>query len=346
MLLPPFDFCAPAPSTMSRPLSRYPFMVSDGFHPSQGPPRRRARFWHLQALLACAPVIACFCIASAWPSAAASGTSVTVDPTIGSDSPTCSLALPCKSIAYAVQHIGASFVFLSAGSFNETTVSISNFSSLVISGVSSSTVFDCSHRLVQSGAAFSIINSTVTITGVTFQNCANPTFSGGAVSATGSSVAVSQCSFINCSAASGGALSVSGPGAGLFLSVQNSSFTHNSANGALSGCPADASQPCASWGGAVAAFEMLNVSISGCTMIQNSALAFVPTSASQYRASRSAVAGGGCVSVLFLGNASGSSVVVSGNTFLQCTVTVAGSNNVNVGNGMLCVLVVECHPNY
>jgi hypothetical protein len=203
--------------------------------------------------------------------------------------------------------------------------------------VPSATVFDCSSR---PGPAFNIRNSTVSITGVAFQACSNPNATGGAVSASGSSVAVTQCSFVNCSAASGGAMSVSGPGSGLYLSVQNSSFTANSANGGLATCPADATQPCSTWGGAVAAFSILNVTVSGCRMGNNTAQAYVPTSALQYQnvsryiAGGNAVAGGGCVSVVFPGNASGCSVRVIDNTFAQCTVTVSGSNGVFVGNGM------------
>jgi hypothetical protein len=233
-------------------------------------------------------------------------------------------------------------VYLSAGAFNESTVEISNVPSLVISGVPSATVFDCSRRLATTGAALRIVNSKVTITGVTFQSCSNPTSNGGAVSASGSSVEVSQCSFINCSAASGGAMSATGPGAGLFLNVESSTFARNSANGGLSSCPADAAQPCSTWGGAIATFDMLNVSITGSTMIENSAQAFVPNDSPQFGTSKSAVAGGGCVAVLFVGNVSGSSVVVSGSTFLQCAVAVAVGNNVNVGNGMHKVLRLCC----
>jgi len=224
-------------------------------------------------------------------------------------------------------------VVLSAGVFNEPTISVTSAASLVISGVPSATMFDCSSRL---GPAFIIVNSSVTITGVTFQACSNPNATGGAVSASGSSVVVSQCSFMNCSAASGGAMSVSGPGDGLYLSVQNSRFTGNSARGGVATCPADAAQPCSTWGGALAAFEMLNVTVSGCRMDNNIVLASVPKSALQYSSifgGGNAVAGGGCVSVLFSGNAMGSSVRVSGNTFLQCTVSISRNNGVYVGNG-------------
>jgi hypothetical protein len=226
-------------------------------------------------------------------------------------------------------------VSLSAGTFNESTVSISNVSSLVISGVPAATFFNCNRRLATAGAAFSIVNSTVTITGVTFQRCSNPTSNGGAVSASGSSVVVSQCSFINCSAASGGAMSVTGSSGHQFLNVQNSTFTANSANGGgLASCPADPTQPCSTWGGAIAAFEMSNVTIGGCTMTGNSAQASIPAQSQQFSASQNAVAGGGCVSVLFSGNSSGSNVKFSGNTFLSCTVTVG--INVYVGNGICC----------
>ncbi len=306
-------------------------------------PLLRSRPWRIQAVLACASILACACIASA--AAAVTGTSVIVNPATGDDSPACccNVVQPCKTIAYAVNNLSAAFVSLSAGTFIESTVSICSVSSLVISGVPAATFFDCNRRLPTAGPAFSIVNSTVTIVGVTFQSCSNPNSNGGAVSASGSSVVVSQCSFLNCSAASGGAMSATGPGAGLFLSVQTSNFTRNSANGGLSGCPADAAQPCATWGGAIAAFEMFNVSISDCTMIENSAHASVLTKSPQYNASQSAVAGGGCVSVLFSGNASGSSVNVSGSKFLQCAVAVAAGNSVSVGNGTgrACV-VVRC----
>jgi len=296
----------------------------------------------LQAWLVFASVLACASATAVAPT----GTSVTVNPVSGIDSPSCNVAPPCKTITYAVQNFGASFVSLSAGAFNESTVNISNITSLVISGIPSATIFDCSLRLASMGAAFMIVNSTVTIKGVIFKSCSNPSSNGGAVSASGSSIAVSQCSFIDCSAASGGAMSVTGFSDNLFLDVQNSNFTRNSANGGLSGCPADATQPCSTWGGAIAAFEMLNVTISGCTMIENSAQASVPMTSGQFRASQNAVVGGGCVSVLFSGNSSGSSVNISGSIFLQCTVTLA--DGVNVGNGMWracidasCLLVVS-----
>ena len=283
------------------------------------------------ALLVCASILGC-CLVSA-------SAAVTVNPSTGIDNATCGVtpAPPCKTIAYAVGNLSAPIVYLSTGVFNESSVSVTSAESLVIIGVPSATVFDCSSR---PGPALNIRHSTVSITGVAFQACSNPNATGGAVSANGSSVAVTQCSFVNCSAASGGAMSVSGPGSGLYLSVQNSSFTANSANGGLAACPADATQPCSTWGGAVAAFEMLNVTVSGCRMGNNKAQASVPKSASQNNPldrgipGGSAVAGGGCVSVVFPGNASGCSVRVIDNAFVQCTVTVSHRNGVLVGNGM------------
>ena len=201
---------------------------------------------------------------------------------------------------------------------------------------SSAAFFNCSGHLNNAGAAFLIANSSVTITGISFENCFNPNSNGGAVSAYGSNVVVSRCSFINCSAASGGAIAATalmGPSQGLFLNVHNSSFFGNSANGGLSACPSDAeqpNQPCSTWGGAVAAFDMLNVTVSGCKMEANRARATVPTTSLQQHASRNAVSGGGCVSVLFYGNASGSVVQVSGNTFEQCVVDVSSTANVSL----------------
>jgi hypothetical protein len=69
-------------------------------------------------------------------------------------------------------------------------------------------------------------------------------------------------------------------------------------------------------------------------MVNNIAQASVPSTSLQSNSSSNAVAGGGCVSVLFSGNTSGSSVIVSSNTFAQCTVTVSAINGVRVGNGM------------
>ena len=319
---PPLRSAAPSPSSAFLPRPRHALRASG--HHFRHP---RAGGCCVAALIVCMSILCCTCIVSA-------SAAVTVNPSIGIDSTECgaSPTSPCKTIAHAVHNRGASFVVLSAGVFNESAVSITSAESLVIIGAPAATVFDCSSRL---GPAFNIVNSTVNITGVTFQACSNPNAAGGAVSANGSSVVVSQCMFTNCSAASGGAMSVSGPGVDLYLSVQNSNFTANSANGGLAACPADATQPCSTWGGAVAVFEMLNVTISGCKMINNMAQASVPASAPQYQFSLggNAVAGGGCVSVLFYGNASGSSVRVSDNTFLQCMLVVSSKNSVVVGNG-------------
>jgi hypothetical protein len=228
-----------------------------------------------------------------------------------------------------------SFLSLSAGVYNEATIGISSIDSLVISGVPNSTVFDCSRRQGATyGAAFIITNSTVVITGVTFQSCFNPTSDGGAVSASDSNLVVSHCSFTACTAASGGAVSVTSRDTASFLVVQNSTFTRNRAIGGLTGCPEDRSQPCSTWGGAIAAFEMFNVSVSGCTMTDNNARAFLPPSPSlMARASSNSVAGGGCISVLFHGNASRSAVHISGNTFVGCAVNVLGTDHIVFANG-------------
>ena len=295
-------------------------------------------YFPFSALFMCTTSIAFFCILSAIPTAAAAaGISVHVDPVTGDDSQ-CYTTFICRTIAHAVQLVGASQVNLSAGVFNESTVSINNVSSLVVSGVPSSTFFDCSRRLGSTtGAAFNIKNSTVTITGVTFQHCSNPNGTGGAVSAVDSSVAVSQCRFVNCSAANGGALSATGLGGGVFLRVENSNFSGNSAVGGLIGCPpgSHSSEPCSTWGGAIAAFEILNVSVTGCSMTDNTAVANVPVTSLQSTLSRNAVAGGGCVSVLFRGNCSAFVLHMSGNSFLRCAVQVSRSRNIVVGNGMI-----------
>jgi hypothetical protein len=275
------------------------------------------------------------CITLVIPAASAA-TVVLVDPMNGSDSLACGLAPPCKSISFALAawNVSGLRVNLTAGIFNESTVNISSFDSLHISGVPAATFFDCSTRIPASGAAFDVWNSTIAISGITFQNCLNPSSDGGAVSARSSSVHVSKSVFINCSAASGGALSLTGSARALFLRVENSSFSGNSATGGLGSCPRDILQPCSTWGGAIAAFEIFDVSISGCTMRANSVRAVVPLASSQQTASGNALAGGGCVSVLFFGNSSGSSVRFVGNTFEHCSVDVLSGDNVLLGNGV------------
>jgi hypothetical protein len=308
-------------------------------HPKSTLLFRKSRLaWPLDSLLSmllmCTAGIGFFCVESAFATAAyPTGILVQVNPQSGDDS-LCATTLICRTIAHAVQLVGASHVNLSAGVFNESTVSVSNAVALVVSGVPSSTVFDCSRRLGQTtGPAFNISNSTVAFTGVTFQHCSNPNGNGGAVSSVDSSVTVSQCGFVNCSAANGGAISATGPGTALSLRVQNSDFRSNTAIGGLIGCPAgsQSSEPCSTWGGAVAAFDIANVSVTGCSMIENSAVAAVPASSPQNVGSRNAVAGGGCVSVLFRGNSSASTLLISGNSFLRCAVHV--SRSIRVGNG-------------
>lgn len=287
-------------------------------------------------LLVCALFLSC--ISFAIPSAASAATTfLSINPATGDDSQCFeSASISCKTIARAVQFHGISFLILSAGIYNEPTIGISNMVSLSITGVANATVFDCSRRQgASSGAAFNITNSTIVITGVAFKNCINPTSYGGAISANGSSIAVAQCSFTDCSAASGGAISVTGYGTGTFISIQNSTFTRNRATGGLLGCPDDLSHPCSSWGGAIAAFEMYNVTISDCKMSENNARAFLPPSSSLIRReSNNSLSGGGCVSVLFRGNASSSAVFISGNTFEGCTVDVSEADNIVVGNGV------------
>ncbi len=290
----------------------------------------------LQALVACTPMIGLVCLLSALPPAAAApSVSVRVDPVSGSDA-NCNTTLICRTISYAVKLVGVSHVYLSSGVFNETTVRIRDAPSLVIRGAPVATVFDCGRRLRQAnGSAFSISNSTVTFVDIAFHSCSNANSDGGAVSAFDSSVTVSHCFFINCSAANGGAVSATARDRGMFLNVQNSTFTRNSAVGGSIGCPNESgsSQPCSTWGGSIAAFEVYNITVTGCTMTQSSAAAAVPVNSPQSSLSRNAVAGGGCVSVLFRGNSSGSAVQVSGNSFRQCTVDVSDGRNALVGNG-------------
>jgi hypothetical protein len=68
-------------------------------------------------------------------------------------------------------------------------------------------------------------------------------------------------------------------------------------------------------------------------MADNSAVAVVPSDSPQSVLSSNAVAGGGCVSLLFRGNSSASTLRVINNSFVRCGVDVSGSRNIAVGNG-------------
>ena len=84
-----------------------------------------------------------------------------------------------------------------------------------------------------------------------------------------------------------------------------------------------------------AASFVLETGLLRCNMVENSVVAVVPAGSSQYIASRNAVAGGGCVSVVFSGNSSASTMHFSGNSFAHCTVDVSSSKNIFVGNGIV-----------
>jgi hypothetical protein len=70
--------------------------------------------------------------------------SVTVNPSTGADSSSCNMTSPCRTIAYAVQSRHANVVFLSAGTFVESSVAINGSIPFVnITGLPGGTVFDC-----------------------------------------------------------------------------------------------------------------------------------------------------------------------------------------------------------
>ena len=113
-------------------------------HPKSTLRCRKSRLaWPLEFLLSAwlmyTAGFALFCVASTFPTAArAASILVQVDPRSGDDS-LCAATLICRTIARAVQLVGASQVNLSAGVFNESTVNVSNAVALVVSGVPSST---------------------------------------------------------------------------------------------------------------------------------------------------------------------------------------------------------------
>ena len=122
----------------------------------------------ISRLLAAALTYACLLPLLFLQVAAAANVSITVSPSTGVDSPSCSTSPPCKTITHAVQVRGATIVSLDSGIFNESTIAVSSVPSLSITGVSISTVFDCGKRdngSALSGPALIITNSSVSITG-------------------------------------------------------------------------------------------------------------------------------------------------------------------------------------
>ena len=251
--------------------------------------------------------------------------SVVVNPSSGFDSSVCNMSLPCQSIAYAIHSRNANLVYLSAGYFNESNVVINSSSPFVSiigsNGSSSSSVFDCNRR--SSGPAFSIVNTAVSISGITFQNCANFNVVsgiggvGGAVSASGSSVTVSDCKFFNNTAQIGGAIGVKSSS----LVVSSCVFEKNTAT-----CPnaSSTTTACSAWGGAIGTEESPSVSIisnrfnsNWVNLVLNGVLSPISK----------AVGGGGCISVMHNGNVSESRVRIDGNFLQSCWVRMFGLYN-------------------
>jgi hypothetical protein len=249
---------------------------------------------------------------------AAADVTVRVDPSAGVDSSSCGTASPCQTIAYAIRSRNATIVLLSSGYFKESNVIIDGSAPFVnIIGSNGSSVCDRSPG-TPPGPAFSITNTAVSISGVTFRNYANFNVLngvGGAISASGSNVTVSNCSFFNNTAQTGGAIGVTSGS----LTVSSSSFQNNTAT-----CPnaASTTTACSAWGGAIGAVEALSVLLTGSTFSSNAVnlvLESVTSSTSQ------AVGGGGCVSVLHNLNVLERRVTISGNDFQSCSVQMFGN---------------------
>ena len=192
------------------------------------------------------------CCASCLHGAAAADIAVSVDPVTGQNVPNCGQTPPCKTIEYAVHTRRATSVLLSEGIFNEISIYVDSIAPLFsVSGSRNNTIFDCGRR----GPAFIIANTSVAITGVTFQNCVNfnASSTGGAISAHSNSVvAVTNCAFYNNTAQTGGAIGAISSA----LTVTSSLFENNTAT-----CP-DASAACSAWGGAIGAVEAQSVTIA------------------------------------------------------------------------------------
>ncbi len=249
--------------------------------------------------------------------AAATGVALAVDPSNGRDAPLCSLTLPCKTIAYAISSRQATNVLLLNQTFDEPSILVADVAFVNITGTRRFTTIDCSRRADGAfGTAFTITNSSVAFSGITFQHCINFNASngtGGALSAQSSVVTVSHCDFLNNSAQTGGAIGAISSA----LAVSSCFFADNTAT-----C-SNSSIACSAWGGAVGVLETLSVSLADNTFARNSVnldLIGVSDSVSQ------AAAGGGCVSIMHNMNVADSRVSIDRNTFQSCSVNTFGVN--------------------
>jgi hypothetical protein len=243
---------------------------------------------------------------------AAAADIVSVDPSKGQDTPACSLSPPCQTISYALRARQAASLRLSEGTFHETSIYVDSIAHLLsVSGSRDNTVIDCGGK----GPAFIIFNTSISIVGVAFKNCVNfiaASGNGGAISAVSSAVVVNNCAFFNNTAQTGGAIgAVSGS-----LIVQSSLFESNTAT-----C-SNISTACSPWGGAIGAVDVPSVAITNNNFSHNTAtleLVGVRVSAT------SAAAGGGCLSILYNSDISGSRVSMDKNVFQSCSVRMFGT---------------------
>jgi hypothetical protein len=213
----------------------------------------------------------------------------------------------------------ATSVHLSGGKFNETRIYVNNAAPYFrISGSQDSSIFDCAH----SGPAFIIVNTIISIAGVTFRNCVNFNASsgiGGAISARSSLIMVTNCTFSNNMAQTGGAIGVISSN----LTVTSSFFENNTASCSKS------STACSAWGGAIGAVETPSAKILNNHFNRNA----VNLELIGVRDGSSSVAGGGggCVSVLYNSDVSDSRISTDGNAFRSCSVRTFGSINLQSG---------------
>jgi hypothetical protein len=251
--------------------------------------------------------------------------SVYVDPLNGRDWSQCDVTQPCQTIAYSIHARRASYITLSPGVFNESSIVVNRSVSYlnVYGSGDKSSVLDCGRRQsLDFGPAFLVSDAFLSISGITFQNCVNfdtLNGTGGAVSAYSSTITVSNCAFFNNVAQTGGAIGA------LFgsLTVTRSLFENNTATCRV------ASAVCAAWGGAAATVESALVRFIGNNFIQN----YVRLDIIKRRDNTcSAEGGGGCVSVLFASDVFESRVFVDANSFHGCSVQIFGPGRTQNGS--------------
>jgi hypothetical protein len=106
-------------------------------------PTDRVRFARRNCSVAASLFGALFCCAACLHTVAAVDIAVAVDPPSGRDSPGCNVALPCRTVEYALHQRQATSVLLLRGTFTEASIRVNSSVPFLSIGSRDGSAFDC-----------------------------------------------------------------------------------------------------------------------------------------------------------------------------------------------------------